>query len=58
MAITRKLGAQAVVTGDISLRLMLQDQRLWRVQRGTIDGLSVDQPMEEVEHMGLIPKVR
>lgn len=53
MAILRDHGAQAVVTGDIGLRLVLQDQRLWRIEWWTVDGLSVDQTEQEVHYMGL-----
>lgn len=58
MAISLDHGAQAVVTGDIGLRLMLQDQRLWCVEWRAIDGLAVDQPVEEVQHMRLCRHAR
>ena len=53
MAASGNLGAQAVIAFDIGLRLTGQDQRLWGIKRWPANHLAIDQPVQQVQHMGL-----
>ena len=52
MAASANVGAQAIVAFDIGLRLSAQVQRLGGVD-GWAVGLTVDQAVQDVQHMGL-----
>ena len=47
------LAAQGVIALDIGLRLALQGQRLRGIQRRLTDGLTVDQSVQDIQHMRL-----
>jgi hypothetical protein len=47
------MGAQTVETFDIGRGFVLQNKRLWGVQRGSIVDLAVSQAMQQIEHMCL-----
>ena len=53
MAASSDLGTQAVIAFDISLRLAVQSQRLRCVQWRAVYHLAVNQPVQEIQHMGL-----
>jgi len=46
-------GTQAVIAFDIGLWFALKDQHLWRIDVRATRRLSVDQPVQKVQHMGL-----
>lgn len=47
------LAAQSIITFDIGLGFTPQGQRLRGIQRWTTDNLAIDQPVQEVQHVGL-----
>ncbi len=53
MATSCDLGAQAVIAFDIGLGLAVQGQRLWGIQWRPADHLAIDQPVQQVQDMGL-----
>ena len=53
MAAPCDLRAQAVIAFDIGLGFAAQHQRLWRVERRPTNYLAIDQPVQQVQHMGL-----
>ena len=50
---TQALSAQGIVTLDIGPWLTRQAQGLWRIDRRRCSRLAVDQPVQEIEDMGL-----
>jgi hypothetical protein len=52
MAASSDLGLQIIMASDISFEFLTQDQRLWRLQWRTINHLAVDQPVQQIQHMG------
>ena len=53
MTASGHLGAQAVIAFDIRLRFSAQYQCLWCVDLGPVGRLAIDQPVQQVQHMGL-----
>ena len=53
MAASGNLGTQTVVAFDVRLGLAAQGQRLWRIQWRHAHHLAVDQPVQQVQDMGL-----
>ena len=52
MTASSDLGPQIIIAFDIGLGLLAQGQRLWRIQWWAIDHLAVDQPVQQIQHMG------
>ena len=52
MAASGDLGAQAVIAFDVRLGLTAQDQCLRRVQWRPTNHFAIDQPVQQVQHMG------
>jgi hypothetical protein len=53
MTASGNLGAQTVITFDIGLWFAVQGQCLWRIQWRSAHDLAVDQPVQQVQNMGL-----
>ncbi|SEO34479.1 hypothetical protein SAMN04488103_1261 [Gemmobacter aquatilis] len=52
MAAPCDLGAQAVIAFDIGLGFTAQDQCLRRIQWWPANHLAIDQPVQQIQHMG------